>query len=177
MPFLLGWNTFVHQINPMKKSLFLSSLVSSILLLQSCDFSKRIDTTAAVKEMKSRQVKRILPQDITNKADTWGQEIQAVIENPSNTLSLDSISKQFQIRIQSGKALVLKQQNKDKKIQEVLDALDYSLSLKQEIPPSIQKNTTGDSLFYIFINKKQEVILLGFSKSQLVMNIDKPLIK
>ncbi|MHA8061674.1 hypothetical protein EWU23_06130 [Cytophagaceae bacterium 50C-KIRBA] len=161
----------------MKKSLILTCLVSSILSLHSCDFSKRIDTSAAVKEMKNRQVKRILPQDITNKADTWGQEIQEMIENPSNKLSLDSISKQFQIQIQSGKALALKQQNKDKKIQEVLDALDYSLSLHQEIPPSIQKNTVGDSLFYIFIDKKQDVILLGFSKSQIVLNIDKPLIK
>lgn len=177
MPFLLGWNTFVHQINPMKKSLVLTCLVLSILSLQSCDFSKRIDTTAAVKEMKSRQVKRILPQDITNKADTWGQEVQAMIESTSNKLSLDSIAKQFQIRIQSGKAINLKQQNKDKKIQEVLDALEYSLSMNQEIPPSIQKNTSGDSLFYIFIHKKQNVILLGFSKSQIVLNIDKPLIK
>ncbi|MHA8053127.1 hypothetical protein [Aquirufa sp. Wall-65K1] len=161
----------------MKKTLLFSCLVSSILSLQSCDFSKRIDTTAAVKEMKSRQVKRILPQDIVNKADTWGQEIQKLIESPSNKLGLDSIAKQFQIRIQSGKALDLKQQNKDRKIQEVLDALDYSLSIKQEIPPSIQKNTAGDSLYYIFIDKKKDVILLGFSKSQIVLNIDKPLIK
>lgn len=177
MAFLLGWNTFAHQINPMKKLLPITCVLLSILTYQSCDFSQRIDTTAAVKEMKSRQVKRILPQDITNKADTWGQEIQAIIENPSNQLSLDSIAKQFQIRIQSGKAVTLKQQNKDKKIQEVLDALDYSLSMHQEVPPSIQKNTTGDSLFYIFIHKKQDVILLGFSKSQIVLNIDKPLIK
>lgn len=161
----------------MKKSLLFTCLVSSILTLHSCDFSKRIDTTAAVKEMKNRQVKRILPQDITNKADSWGQEIQQIIESPSNKLSLDSIAKQFQISIQSGKVIALKQQNKDKKIQEVLDALEYSLSLKQEIPTSIQKNTTGDSLYYIFIDKKQDVILLGFSKSQIVMNIDKPLIK
>jgi len=177
LPFLLGRNTFVEQIHLMKKSLLFTCLASSILSLHSCDFSKRIDTTAAVKEMKNRQVKRILPQDITNKADTWGQEIQAIIENPTNKLSLDSISKQFQISIQSGKAITLKQRNKDQKIQEVLDALDYSQSIKQEVPPSIQKNTAGDSLYYIFINKKQDVILLGFSKSQIVMNIDKPLIK
>lgn len=56
----------------MKHALLLFALIA----LQACDFSKRIDTAAAVKEMKARQVKRVLPQDIVNQVDTWGQEIQ-----------------------------------------------------------------------------------------------------
>jgi hypothetical protein len=57
----------------MKHALLLFALIA----LQACDFSKRIDTAAAVKEMKARQVKRVLPQDIVNQVDIWGQEIQA----------------------------------------------------------------------------------------------------
>ena len=57
----------------MKHALLLFTLIA----FQACDFSKRIDTAAAVKEMKARQVKRVLPQDIVNQVDTWGQEIQA----------------------------------------------------------------------------------------------------
>ncbi|RXK51009.1 hypothetical protein [Aquirufa rosea] len=161
----------------MKKFLSAASLIIVIIHLQSCDFSKRIDTSAAVKEMKMRQVKRILPQDITNKADTWGQEIQALIENPKNQISLDSIAKKFQVKIQSGDAENLKKLHKDKKILETLDALAYSQSLQQDIPPSIQKNSQGDSLYYLFIDKKSKVVLVGFSKSQIILNIDKPFIK
>ena len=50
------------------------------LALYSCDFSKRIDTTAAVKEMRERQVKRVLPQDIVNQVDVWGKDLQVNLE-------------------------------------------------------------------------------------------------
>ena len=58
---------------PMKKYL----IIILAFTVYACDFSKRIDTTAAVKEMRERQVKRVLPQDIVNQVDVWGQELQA----------------------------------------------------------------------------------------------------
>jgi hypothetical protein len=59
----------------------------------------------------------------------------------------------------------------------MLEAIDYGIDQKQDIPPSIQKNSTGDSLFYIFPNIKGEVTVIGFSKKQVIIQMDKPLIK
>ncbi len=47
-------------------------LLFFILGFSSCDFKTRIDTAAAVKEMKAKQVKRVLPEQIVNQVDTWG---------------------------------------------------------------------------------------------------------
>jgi hypothetical protein len=65
----------------------------------------------------------------------------------------------------------------DKKIKEILDALDYSQSIQQEIPPSIQKNANGDSLFYLFTHPKLQTVILGFSKVRVIQEMDRPLIK
>jgi hypothetical protein len=66
---------------------------------------------------------------------------------------------------------------KDAKIVSMLDAIEYGIANKQEIPASIQKNSSGDSLFYIYPNQKGEVTLIGFSKQQVIIQMDKPLIK
>ncbi len=63
------------------------------LSLYACDFSKRIDTTAAVKEMRERQVKRVLPQDIVNQVDIWGQAIQAELAQGHSADTLASKNK------------------------------------------------------------------------------------
>ena len=139
-----------------------------------CDFSKRIDTTAAVKEMRERQVKRVLPQDIVNQVDVWGQEIQA---NLTKGQIEDTLSSKYKVRIQSGRIETLKKAMKDTKINEMLDAIAFGLSQKQDIPPSIQKNSTGDSLYYIYPATNGEVTLIGFSKRQVIIQMDKPLIK
>jgi hypothetical protein len=65
---------------------------------------------------------------------------------------------------------------KDVKIKEMLDAIAFGLNQKQEIPASIQKNSQGDSLFYIY-QKSNDVTLIGFSKQQVIIQMDKPLIK
>jgi hypothetical protein len=152
----------------MKHALLLFALIA----MQACDFSKRIDTAAAVKEMKARQVKRVLPQDIVNQVDTWGQEIQS-----KGTTKLDSATKALLITVRIGAPASLKASFKDAKMVEIMDALDYSLGQKQEIPPSIQKNTAGDSLYYFYPSEAGKITVLGFAKTIVIQNMDRPLIK
>ncbi|MHA8074399.1 hypothetical protein ACRZ9O_07685 [Aquirufa sp. HETE-40SA] len=152
----------------MKHALLLFALIA----VQACDFSKRIDTAAAVKEMKARQVKRVLPQDIVNQVDTWGQEIQS-----KGATKLDSATKAFLITVRIGAPASLKASFKDAKMVEIMDALDYSLGQKQEIPPSIQKNTAGDSLYYFYPSEAGKITVLGFAKNIVIQNMDRPLIK
>lgn len=140
-------------------------------MLNACDFSKRIDTTAAVKEMREREVKRILPQDIVLETERLGQIIQSTLEK-----SLDSsaiLSNKYHIQILSGDPKELLAKTKDRKIKETLDAINYSIEQHQEIPASIQKNTQGDSLFYIFTNPKKQIIMIGFAKKEVVMGMGK----
>ena len=139
-----------------------------------CDFSKRIDTTAAVKEMRERQVKRVLPQDIVNQVDVWGQELQA---NLAKGQVADTLSSKNKVSILSGSIETLKKSVKDAKINEMLDAIAFGLSQKQDIPASIQKNSSGDSLYYIYPTNDGNVMLIGFSKKQVIIQMDKPLIK
>lgn len=152
----------------MKHALLLFTLIS----LQACDFSKRIDTAAAVQEMKAKQVKRVLPQDIVNQVDIWGQEIQS-----KNIQTLDSATKALQISIRIGSPATLKASFIDPKMIEIMDALDYSIGQKQEIPPSIQKNTAGDSLYYFYPSDAGKITVLGFAKNIVIQNMDRPLIK
>jgi hypothetical protein len=144
------------------------------ITVYACDFSKRIDTTAAVKEMRERQVKRVLPQDIVNQVDVWGQELQARLAKGQVA---DSLSSKNKVRIQSGSIEMLKKSVKDAKINEMLDAIAFGLSQKQDIPASIQKNSSGDSLYYIYPTNNGNVTLIGFSKKQVIIQMDKPLIK
>ena len=150
----------------MKNIYFLAAL----LLFAQCDFSNRIDTTAAVKEMKARQVKRVLPQDIVNQVNDWGQQMQA---KPQDT----SLRTQYAVRYLQGNAQTLRTQISDPKVKAVLEALDYSLSMNQEVPASIQKNAAGDSLYYIYPAQKNEIVLIGFSKVQVIQKMDRALIK
>ena len=155
-------------------------LLFFILGLSSCDFSTRIDTTAAVKEMKAKQVKRVLPEQIVNQVDTWGLGVQKEIEKKlreKSALDLAALSKNYGISILIGKPSELNAQVQDQKIKDILDALDYSQSIQQEIPPSIQKNASGDSLFYIFTHPVVHTIILGFSKVRVIQEMDRPLIK
>ena len=105
-----------------------ASLLFALIALQACDFSQRIDTAAAVKEMKSRQVKRVLPQDIVNQVDMWGQESQS-----KGATKLDSATKALSISVRVGAPANLKSTFQDAKMVEIMDALDYSLGQKQDI--------------------------------------------
>jgi len=71
-------NTFAQRFFIMSVSKLF--LLFFILGFSSCDFSTRIDTAAAVKEMKAKQVKRVLPEQIVNQVDTWGLGVQKEIE-------------------------------------------------------------------------------------------------
>jgi len=139
--------------------------------IQSCDFSKRIDTTAAVKEMREREVKRIIPQDIVLETERLGQIIQAKLEKSMDSSA--AISKNYHIFFLKGDPKDLYAKAKDGKIKETIDALEYSISQNQVIPPTIQKNTQGDSLFYFFTDTKKQVIVLGFAKKEVVMGMEK----
>ena len=159
-------NTFAQHIFNMNISRLLP--FCGVLLCFSCDFSQRIDTSAAVKEMKSKQVKRVLPEQIVSQVDTWGQALE---KNPK------ALPAEITFKTYQGPAEMLIQQVSDKKLKDVLDAISYSLSQKQVIPPSIQKNAAGDSLFYIFQQANGETTLYGFSKSSVIQHMDRPLIK
>lgn len=149
-----------------------ATILFALLALSACDFTKRLDTTAVVKEMKSKQVKRVLPQDIVNQVDTWGQEIQA-----KGAMELDSATKALQITVRVGAPASLKAAFKDAKMVEIMDALDYSMGQKQDVPPSIQKNTAGDSLYYFYPSDTGKITVLGFAKNIVIQNMDRPLIK
>lgn len=151
-----------------------SLLILVAIVLYACDFSQRIDTTAAVKEMRERQVKRVLPQDIVNQVDALGKALQLKL---SKGVSADTLSSKNKVLIQEGSISQLKQSVTDTKILEMLDAIDYGMAHKQEIPASIQKNSSGDSLFYIYPTKNGKITLIGFSKKQVIIQMDKPLIK
>ncbi len=160
------------KFSPLFTSLFLISLVS-------CDLSKRIDTAAVVKELKAKQVKRLLPQQIVSQVDTWGESAQKELNIALATGKppTDSLRSKYQISIQIGDPKILKNEVSDPKLKEVLDALDYSISIHQDVTASIQKNTRGDSLFYIYVHPKFKTIILGFSKIVVIQNMDRPLIK
>jgi hypothetical protein len=104
--------------------------------------------------------------------DTWGQEIQS-----KGATKLDSATKALSISVRVGAPANLKLTFKDAKMVEIMDALDYSLGQKQDIPPSIQKNTAGDSLYYFYPSEAGKITVLGFAKNVVVQNMDKPLIK
>ena len=164
------WIPLSFQLDDMKKYLILFLALS----LYSCDFSKRIDTTAAVKEMRERQVKRVLPQDIVNQVDVWGKGIEKQLQSG---VSSDSLATKNKVRILNGDIKRLKSQIKDTKIIEMLDAMEFGIAQKQEIPSSIQKNKAGDSLYYMYPNASGQVTIIGFSKKQVIIDMDKPLIK
>lgn len=164
------WIPLFIQLDPMKKYLIL--LLAGTLY--SCDFSKRIDTTAAVKELRERQVKRVLPQDIVNQVDVWGKKIEKQLNAGASS---DSLASNNKVNILQGDITSLKGQIKDIKINEILDAMEYSLAQKQEIPSSIQKNQAGDTLYYMYPNSSGRVTIIGFSKKQVIIDMDKPLIK
>lgn len=146
------------------KNLFL--FVFTLIYLISCDLSKRIDTSQAVKEMELRKVKRILPKEIAAEATRYGQDIEALL---SKNISEDSIKKKYGVQLIVGKASDLKKMALDKKLLEVLDAVEYAQENQQSIPATIQKNSLDDSLFYIF-SKEKSTYLVGFSKKNIILN-------
>ena len=124
----------------------------------------------------SEKLEAVEEQSIELGNEILQKEIEKKLGEKS-ALDLATLSKKYGISILVGKATDLKNQVSDQKIKDILDALDYSQSIQQEIPPSIQKNASGDSLFYIFTHPVAHTIILGFSKVRVIQEMDRPLIK
>ena len=140
------------------------------LFLSSCDF-KRIDTTAAVKELHEREVKRITPGQFTAQVDEWGSVIVKKLnanlaKNLQDATLKDSLAKAYRVEITSGSPLRLKNPAWDKKINETLDAYQYNVAHNIAQIDNIQKSE-DEAFFYYTSPIKGNQSLTKLSKKQL----------
>lgn len=140
-------------------------------LLTACDFTKRIDTRAAVKELHEREVKRITPAQFTAQVDEWGHSIvdslnKNLVKNLENTAVVDSLSKSYRVQILSGSPLKLQNPTFGQKVNETLDAYQYNAEKHLPQIDNIQKS--DDELYFFYtepIILKNE--LEGMDKSRI----------
>lgn len=140
-------------------------------LLTACDFTKRIDTRAAVKELHEREVKRITPAQFTAQVDEWGHSIvdslnKNLVQNLENKVLIDSLSKSYRVQILSGSPLKLQNPAFGQKVNETLDAYQYNAERHLPQIDNIQKSDDGLSYFYtepIILKNELE----GLKKSQI----------
>ncbi len=122
-------------------------------LLIGCDFTKRIDTRAAVKELHEREVKRITPAQFTEQVDEWGHSIvdslnKNLIQNLENRAVIDSLSKSYRVEILFGSPLKLQNPTFGQKVNEILDAYQYNAEKHLPQIDNIQKSDDELSFFY-----------------------------
>lgn len=122
-------------------------------LFSSCDFTKRIDTRAAVKELHEREVKRITPAQFTAQVDEWGHSIvdslnKNLIQNLENKAVIDSLSKSYRVEILSGSPLKLQNPVFGQKVNEILDAYQYNAERHLPQIDNIQKS--DDELYFFY---------------------------
>lgn len=125
----------------------------SCTLFTSCDFSKRIDTTAAVKELHEREAKRITPAQFTAQVDEWGKIIvdslnENLVKNLENSVLVDSLSSKYRVEILSGSPLKLKNPAFGDKINQILDAYQYNAEKNLEQIDNIQKSDDEKFFYY-----------------------------
>jgi hypothetical protein len=125
----------------------------SCSLLASCDFSKRIDTTAAVKELHEREVKRITPALFTAQVDEWGKVIvdslnKNLVKNLEDRVLIDSLSDKYRVEILSGSPLKLHNPALGDKINQILDAYQYNAEKHLEQIDNIQKSDDEKFFYY-----------------------------
>lgn len=139
----------------MKKYIFISLVlfISGNMLLISCDFSKRLDTRAAVKEMKERELKRITITQLTTIVDELGKKVTGELnENLVRSLEdrklIDSLSKKYNIQIFVGSPLKLKTASNGQKVNEILEAYQYNSENHIEQVDNVQKNEDGTLFYY-----------------------------
>ena len=125
----------------------------SCTLFTSCDFSKRIDTTAAVKELHEREVKRITPAQFTAQVDEWGKVIvdslnENLVKNIENKVLIDSLSSKYRVEIYSGSPLKLKNPVFGDKVNQILDAYQYNAERHLEQIDNIQKSDDEKFFYY-----------------------------
>jgi hypothetical protein len=123
------------------------------LMLISCDFSKRIDTRAAVKELREREVKRITPAQFTAQVDEWGHKMvdslnKNLVKNLENRALIDSLSKTYRVEILSGSPLKLQNPAFGQKVNEILDAYQYNAERRLPQIDNIQKS--DDELYFFY---------------------------
>jgi hypothetical protein len=122
-------------------------------LLIGCDFTKRIDTRAAVKELHEREVKRITPAQFTAQVDEWGHQIvdslnKNLVKNLENRAVIDSLSKTYRVEILSGSPLKLQNPAFGQKVNEILDAYQYNSERHLPQIDNIQKS--DDELYFFY---------------------------
>ena len=139
----------------MKKYISINYLFVTVifLLTAGCDFSKRIDTRAAVKELKERQVKRITPTQFTAQVDEWGH---IIVDSLSKNLAInlekraliDSLSSKYRVEISTGSPINLQNPTFGKKVNEILDAYQYNAEKHLPQTDNIQKSDDEKFFFY-----------------------------
>lgn len=139
------------NLNNTLRNLFTVTICCS--LLASCDFSKRIDTTAAVKELHEREVKRITPAQFTAQVDEWGKVIvdslnENLVKSLENKVLIDSLSNKYRVEISSGSPLKLKNPALGDKINQILDAYQYNAERHLEQIDNIQKSDDEKFFYY-----------------------------
>lgn len=146
-------------------------ITASCLLLNACDFSKRIDTRQAVKELHEREVKRITPTQFIAQVDEWGKIMVDSLNknlpvNLEKRVLIDSLSKKYRVEILTGSPLNLQNPAFGKKVNEILDAYQYNSEKHLPQVDNIQKS--DDEMFFYFtapITKNEQLDKL--KKSQL----------
>ncbi len=140
-------------------------------LLTGCDFTKRIDTRAAVKELHEREVKRITPAQFTAQVDEWGHSIvdslnKNLVQNLESKAVIDSLSKSYRVEILSGSPLKLQNPAFGQKVNEILDA--YLYNAERHLPQIDNIQKSDDELYFFYtepIILKNE--LEGLKKSRI----------
>ncbi len=129
-------------------------LITAIcLLLTACDFSKRIDTRAAVKELREREVKRITPTQFVAQVDEWAHIItDSLNKNLTKNLEkrdlIDSLSSKYRVEILTGSPINLQNPAYGKKVNEILDAYQYNAEKHLPQVDNIQKSDDEKFFFY-----------------------------
>ena len=123
------------------------------LLLTSCDFSKRIDTRAAVKELHEREVKRITPTQFVAQVDEWAHIITDSLNknlavNLEKRALIDSLSSKYRVEISTGSPINLQNPEFGKKVNEILDAYQYNAEKHLPQTDNIQKSDDEKFFFY-----------------------------
>jgi hypothetical protein len=126
---------------------------SSFLLLNGCDFSKRIDTRAAVKELHEREVKRITPTQFVAQVDEWAHIIVDCLNknlavNLEKRSLIDSLSSKYRVEISTGSPRNLQNPEFGKKVNEILDAYQYNAEKHLPQTDNIQKSDDEKFFFY-----------------------------
>lgn len=128
-------------------------ILACCLVTGSCDFSKRIDTRQAVKELHEREVKRITPAQFNAQVDEWGKIIvdslnKNLAVNLENRTLIDSLSSKYRVEIFTGSPLKLQNPAFGNKINEILDAYQYNAEKHLPQVDNIQKSE--DEKFYFY---------------------------